>query len=534
MLRRWLKEKWFIQRLFISGAVCGLVVGLAFSGVLNGSFAGSGVIVASSPSKASATMPMLPGQQQQGEAGSSGKKAPLPPLKKGDPLPANLFVELGKLLNPATVYISTTTMLRGRGGMMPRDPFFDFFRELNPDGGGFAPPAPRQAQSLGSGFIISSDGLIITNNHVVESADQIKVRVQTDDKNEKDYEATVIGTHKRTDLALIKIKPSQNLVVAQLGSSNDLEVGEWVAAFGNPLGLGHTLTKGIISAKNRAIDDLNRFPFIQTDASINPGNSGGPLVNTRGLVIGVNTAIAGGGAQGIGFAIPIDDAKPIVAQLQKTGSIQQGFLGVQMADLSPQAARYYGLSSLDGVLIVNVVPTGPAAKAGIRQEDVLTQFGEKKLKSAQDLSNAVSDAAVGSEVKVSFIRNGRERKTTVTVGESPGAPQRLTKKEARKQYLGQKAPFNLGFKMGELNEQAREDFGVDAEVAGPRPLVVEVSENSPAALGGLQVGDVILSVNQQDVRSSTDVIRKLKAGQNSLRIARQNMVALIFLSTKTE
>lgn len=253
------------------------------------------------------------------------------PLKAGDPLPADTFIELNKLVNPAVVNISTSQMPRPNR-RPPRgypDPFFDLFQQfMGPGPFNFQQQQPLQA--LGTGFIIREDGLILTNNHVVDKADVIKVQLNENDKDT--YDAKIIGRDSATDIALLKIESKKKLPTAQLGSSSGLQVGEWVAAFGNPYGHGHTMTKGIISALGREIDELNRFPFLQTDASINPGNSGGPLVNTQGLVIGVNTAIDAR-AQGIGFAIPINEVKSILPMLEKDGSIKRGFLGVLMQDL---------------------------------------------------------------------------------------------------------------------------------------------------------------------------------------------------------
>ena len=268
-----------------------------------------------------------------------------PALKLTDPLPGNLFVELAKAINPAVVNISTSVIPRGR---QRRDPMMEMLEQFYgmpmqppPGGPGGSGPAGRpQRMGLGTGFIIRDDGLIVTNAHVINGADVVEV--QLTENADKWYKAEVIGSDERTDIALIKIKPDEKLIVAALGDSSLSQVGEWVAAFGNPYGHGHTMTKGIISSLGREIGEINRLPLIQTDASINPGNSGGPLVNSKGLVIGVNSAIDAR-AQGIGFAIPIDEVKRIIPQLEKSGSIRKGYLGVVLGDVrSPHRARRLG------------------------------------------------------------------------------------------------------------------------------------------------------------------------------------------------
>ncbi len=313
--------------------------------------------------------------------------AELPRIRSGDPLPANLFVELAKLVNPAVVNIFTTYLPKGRQFSYEErtgDPFFDMFQQFmgqNPYEGEGGP-----AQSLGTGFIIREDGLILTNNHVIDRGDSIKVQLTESAK--ETFDAKVIGKDAKTDIALIKITSKRKLPTVKLGSSADLQVGEWVAAFGNPQGLGHTMTKGIVSAIGREIDELNLYPFIQTDASINPGNSGGPLVNTQGLVIGVNAAMAAH-AQGIGFAIPIDNVKAVLPQLENEGTVKRGFIGVAMTDIDEESAKSLGLKQTDGALITQVIPDSPAAKAGLEPYDLIVEFDGKKVSSSRDLMKNV-------------------------------------------------------------------------------------------------------------------------------------------------
>lgn len=454
-------------------------------------------------------------------------------IKTGDPLPANRFIELSKLVNPAVVSIFTTYAPKSpmmRRGVPPgyRDPLYDFFEqfmEQNPYGGDNAKPA----QSLGTGFIIREDGMIVTNNHVVDKAATIKVQI--DEKTKEEYEAKIIGTDAKTDIALIKITPKKKLTVAKLGSSQDLQVGEWVAAFGNPYGHSHTMTKGIVSAIGREIDELNLFPFIQTDASINPGNSGGPLVNLQGQVIGVNTAIDAR-AQGIGFAIPIDNVKTILAALEKEGKVRRGFVGVYMADIDEDAAASIGLRHTEGALITQVLAGSPAAHAGLKPYDLMTEFDGQKIKSTHDLSKAVASSSIGKEVSVKAFRGSKLMTFKMKIGEGPDASK--AKGPQDKKFNGQKAPGNLGFKVADDSEKYAEEFNLpDLEAA--RPVVVEVDAGSLAARAGLAPGDIILEVNREEVETAKDVLKKLKPGKiNSLRIIKQNRMAIVFIRPLSE
>jgi serine protease Do len=465
--------------------------------------------------------------------------APLKVSSLGEPLPRNLFIELGKLINPAVVSITTSQNIRQHSGRY-RDPLQEFLEEFyggrgpGMDGPGMGGPAPaprsEQIQALGTGFIIREDGLIITNNHVVEQADVIKV--QLDETSNKFYEAKVIGRDSRTDIALIKIEAKKPLPVAPLGSSKDVQVGEWVAAFGNPYGHAHTMTKGIVSAIGREIAEINRFPFIQTDASINPGNSGGPLVNSNGFVIGVNTAIDAR-AQGIGFAIPIDNVKQIINVLEKGGKIQRGFIGVGIATVNDEIADSLGLKEAKGVLITQIMRDGPADKAGIRPYDIITEFGTRQTANATDLQNAVADAEIGSHNKLKVLRfddagKKKELALNITITESPDDRRDAGKgsKDQKRQYFGQKAPFDLGFMIADYSLPLAKEYGFDPN--GPHaPVITEVTPQSPAASSGLRPGDLVLDVNRQNVTKATDVLKFLKAGRNNVRIARGQMVAIV-------
>lgn len=450
-----------------------------------------------------------------------------PPIKAGDPLPANLFVELAKQINPTVVNISTSQLPTQRRAVPGYpDPFFDLFQNfMGPNPFYYQQQQPMQA--LGTGFIIREDGLILTNNHVVDKADLIQVQLSENSK--ETYEAKIIGKDARTDIALIKIEVKKKLPAAPLGSSKDLQVGEWVAAFGNPYGHGHTMTKGIISALNREIDELNRFPFLQTDASINPGNSGGPLVNSQGLVIGVNSAIDAR-AQGIGFAIPIDDVKSILPTLEKNGSIQRGFLGVLMQDLDQESAQSLGIDRTEGALITQIVPDSPAEKSGMKPYDLVIQVGEKPITSTRDLAREIQNYSPGNKVQVKVVRNKKDTTLGLVVGRHPDDVS--TSVADKKGYQGQKAPFDLGFKVSDYSKKLANEFNLPP-LRERHPVVIDVDRGSIASWAGLAPGDIVLDVNRKSVSRAKDVLKYLrKDGMNVLRVLKQNRVALLYLKSR--
>lgn len=436
-------------------------------------------------------------------------------MKMGDPLPGNAFVELNKLVNPAVVNISTTQ--RQRMQRPNQDPYFDMLEQLF---GNRIPRQQRPAQALGSGFLIREDGLIVTNNHVIDGADVIQVQIGT---SEKLLDAVVVGKDGRTDIALLKVEGS-GFPVLQMGTSATTEVGEWVAAFGNPFGNAHTMTKGIVSAKGRDISEINRFPMIQTDAPINPGNSGGPLVNLRGQVIGVNAAIDPR-AQNIGFAIPIDEVKSILPQLEKDGRIRSGYLGVVLADLDPRIANELGMKDLEGAIIAQVEPKGPADKAGLMAYDVITEFNSKKVSDTNALKTLVADSDVGKKATVKVIRDGKPKTISVTVGDRPDPSQ--ARVAPRKTHKGSKAPFDLGFQVADSSLAIREDFQIPPDVK--KPIIVSVERGAPAATAGLLAGDVVLDINRREVNSASDVVKNLKKGTNTLRVFRQGTVLFLMV-----
>jgi serine protease Do len=450
-----------------------------------------------------------------------------PVLKLSDPLPANLFVELAKAINPAVVNISTSVIPRGR---QRRDPMMEMLEQfygmpINPQGQGTA--GKPQRMGLGTGFVIREDGLIVTNAHVINGADVVEV--QLTENSDKQYKAEVIGSDERTDIALIKIKPEGKLVVASLGESSDSQVGEWVVAFGNPYGHGHTMTKGIISSLGREIQEINRLPLIQTDASINPGNSGGPLVNSKGLVIGVNSAIDAR-AQGIGFAIPIDEVKRIIPQLEKSGSIRKGYLGVVLGDIDPAASEGLGLDeNKPGAVIMNV-DDGPAKSAGIKRFDIVTEFNGKKIRSSRDLSDTVADTEPGKKIKVKVLRNKKNVNIDLVLAERPSdqilmrkarlqPPTAPDPQEAPRPQVGVAAPYNIGFNVTDLTPELRNSFSLAKDVK--HPLIVAVNRDSIANRTGLRVGDLIISINGVEPKSANDVLKGFKKGdKNSIIIAR--------------
>lgn len=449
------------------------------------------------------------------------QKSP-PPMKLSDPLPANLFVELGKIINPAVVNISTSSLPQRRSGR--RDPLQELFEQFY---GIPSQPSNRPRQnSLGTGFIIREDGLILTNAHVISGADVINV--QLTENTDKTYVARVIGSDQRTDIALIKIDADRKLPVAALGSSADTQVGEWVAAFGNPFGHGHTMTKGIISSKGREIGEINKIPLLQTDASINPGNSGGPLVNSRGFVIGVNSAIDAR-AQGIGFAIPIDEVKKILPDLEQRGRIRRGYIGVMMGgDLDPRALEELGFKEDEGgALIMSVTRNEPAAKAGIKPYDIITEFNGKKVKTVLDFMDAVADSPIGKKVPVKIFRDGRTLTLQVDIMERPEDKELARKEKAPSVPKGNEIK-DFGISVGNLTDDEKREWGFTPDL--DRPVITHVEPRSLAARGGLMMGDVIIEVNRRSVSDAKDVSKYIRKGANTFRIVRQNRMMIVTIT----
>jgi serine protease Do len=445
-----------------------------------------------------------------------------PAMKLTDPLPANLFVELGKIINPTVVNISTSSL--PQRGFGRRDPLQELFEQFY---GIPSRPSRKPLQnSLGTGFIIREDGLILTNAHVISGADVINV--QLTESSEKTFLAKVIGSDQRTDIALIKIEADRKLPVAALGSSTETQVGEWVAAFGNPFGHGHTMTKGIISSKGREIEEINKIPLLQTDASINPGNSGGPLVNSRGFVIGVNSAIDAR-AQGIGFAIPIDEVKKILPDLEERGRIRRGFIGVAMGgDLDPRALEEIGFKEDEGgALVMSVTRGQPAAKAGIRPYDIITEFNGKKVRRVLDFMDAVADSPIGKKVPVKLFRDGRTLTLQVEVIERP-EDRDLARKEPPSSSKSSTEIKSFGIRVSDLSDEEKSEWGFTPDL--DRPVITYVEPRSLAARGGLKVGDVIIEVNRKSVVGSKDLAKQIRKGANTFRIIRENRMMIVTIS----
>lgn len=422
------------------------------------------------------------------------------PLQAREGLPSS-FAELVEELKPVVVNISTTRLVKS--------PLEDFFRNLwrfreffGEEFFRFFPGPPEmRTKSLGSGFIVDEEGYILTNNHVIEGAEDIKVKLY----NGKVYDAEIVGRDPKTDIALIKIDAKENLPVARLGDSDKLRVGDWVIAIGNPFGLEHTVTAGIISAKGRVIGAGPYDDFLQTDASINPGNSGGPLFNLKGEVVGINTAIVAGG-QGVGFAIPINMAKSLLPQL-KTGKVVHGFLGVYIQDLTPELARSFGLPEPKGALVSEVIPDSPAAKAGIQKGDVIVRYNGKEVPDTYTLRRMVASTPVGQRVTVVVIRKGKELTLTVEIGE-------LEKREE----LAKVEADRWGLRVQDLTPEIASHLGLKDHKG---VLVVEVTQGSPAHKAGLRAGDVIIGVEHEEVEDLGDY-RRLMAqygGRESILLA---------------
>jgi serine protease Do len=406
-------------------------------------------------------------------------------LTAGAPTTPDSFAELAEQMGPTVVNIQVTKAapVGDFSGMPDFDgPSGEFFRRFFRD----RMPQPHPMQGSGSGVIMSQDGYILTNNHVVEGAKEVTVTMA----DSQVYKAKVVGHDPKTDLAVLKIDPKAALPVAPMGNSTDLKVGEWVVAIGNPFGLGHTVTAGIVSAKGRVIGAGPYDDFIQTDAPINPGNSGGPLFNMRGELVGINTAIVASG-QGIGFAIPIDLAKPLIPQLMTTGEVTRGYLGVSIQSVTPELAKAMKLEERQGALVSEVVSGGPAAKAGLHQGDVIVDFNGTTIKDARDLPAVVARTPVGEEVTVTLHRDGKLQKVPVTVGKLPS--EKVASAES-----GQTAQSQWGLQLQEVTPQVARQRGLD-ERSGV--VIVGIQPGSPAERAGLQRGDVIREVNRQPVTS---------------------------------
>ena len=422
-------------------------------------------------------------------------------------IPAN-FSELAEKARPAVVNIRTVKTVKGGGPVFRHffgNPFggkspFEDFRGPHPEGG---PSRNFKQQSLGSGFIIGREGYIVTNNHVIENADQIKVKLAMG----KEFDAKVVGRDPKTDLALIKIEASDDLTPLEMGDSDGLRVGTWVVAIGSPFGLEQTVTAGIVSAKGRTLGAGPYDDFIQTDASINPGNSGGPLINMKGEVIGINTAIfsQGGGNVGIGFAIPVNLAQGIIEQLKNEGQVTRGWLGVGIQDITPELAEYYGVKDKKGVLVTQVFSGDPADKSGIKTGDVIVKVDGKKVSSSRELSRTIANTTVGERTPVSILRAGEGKILYVE----------LTKRSDSEASVKPQpqSTDNLGLKLKELEPEMARHLGYSEDEKGV--VVIQVESGSKGELAGIQQGDVIKEINRRPVSTPKEVkkqMEKVKSG----------------------
>lgn len=415
----------------------------------------------------------------------------------------DLFVELSKRLVPSVVNIYTTQTIQNNFGGPQQELYRRFFEQFFGEdfggpGGPNMPQSPqsRKANSLGSGFIIDDkEGLILTNYHVIADADEIKVILTEEDDDREGIDAKVVGGDAEADVALIKIKPSRKLVAAALGDSDVLQVGEWVMAVGNPFGHGHTVTKGIISAKERVVLPMSQFAnYIQTDTPINPGNSGGPLINTAGEVIGINSAI-NAAAQGIGFAIPINYVKRILPELRSKGAVTRGFIGVNISELNPKLAAGMKLpKNQRGVVVSEVIEGEPAAKAGLQRYDVIVSINEKPIIDGRQLVNTVSTFAPNSVIAMKVIRGGKEKEIKVTVGKRP-TREKLTQNQGQGRLPRPK--LNIGMAVDEIDDDARKELQLPGNVRGV--VVNQVIQGGPAEEAGLEANDVITEVDQKPV-----------------------------------
>jgi serine protease Do len=464
-----------------------------------------------------ATVPFL--------AGAGSASAPAGPVAQaagpraadsslGGALPESYpWVRLAEKLTPAVVNVRTAGEARRLRTPPVPEPFRRFFPQI-PEG-----EREIRPRGIGSGFIIDADGYIVTNHHVVEGSKTIEVQLA----DGRTFTPRVVGSDPETDLALLKIDAT-GLPVIPLGSSSTLKVAEPVMAIGNPFGFDHTVTVGVVSGTGRYIGQGRFDDFIQTDAAINPGNSGGPLINTRGEVVGINSAIrsSSGGFQGIGFAIPIDLAKPILAQLRATGRVVRGWLGVTIQPLDAELAKSFGLPGTQGALIASVAEESPAAKAGLRPGDVIVTYDGKPVDSPRVLPPLVANTPVGRSVPLGIVRDGVRQMVNVTVGNFADA------KEARVAASGEppaesRGSERLGLGLAELTPELAQRFGLQGERG---VVVTEVKPDSPAALAGLAPGDLIREVNRVPVRGLEDVQRGIARtpagpGRVLLRVERE-------------
>ncbi|NWB89809.1 DegQ family serine endoprotease [Pseudomonas agarici] len=438
------------------------------------------------------------------------------------------FTQLVAQASPAVVNISTTQkmpdrkvseQIQGLEGLPPEiQQFFRGFPQPRGKGGGGG--RQREAQSLGSGFIISDDGYILTNNHVVADADEILVRLA--DRSE--LKAKLVGTDPRSDVALLKIE-GKNLPTLKLGKSKDLKSGQWVVAIGSPFGFDHTVTQGIVSAVGRSLPNENYVPFIQTDVPINPGNSGGPLFNLNGEVVGINSQIytRSGGFMGVSFAIPIDVAMDVSNQLKAGGKVSRGWLGVVIQEVNKDLAESFGLDKPAGALVAQVQDDGPAAKGGLQVGDVILSMNGQPIELSADLPHLVGALKAGEKAKLEVVREGQHKTVDLTVGAIPDEGKEM---DIAKSTGAERSSNRLGISVIDLTDDQKK---ANDQLKGG--VIIKEVQDGPAALIGLQPGDVITHLNNQaitDAKQFTDIAKALPKNRSvSMRVLRQGRASFI-------
>jgi serine protease Do len=436
-----------------------------------------------------------------------------------DPKAANSVAPVVKKVAPSVVNIYSTVTIRERPNPLLKDPFFRRF--FGDDSGDQSKTRKHKEQSLGSGVIVSSDGYILTANHVVEGADKVRVALAS---GEKEFDAEIIGTDPATDTAVLKVE-GKNLPAITIADSDKLEVGDVVLAVGNPFGVGQTVTMGIVSALGRGGFGINDYEnFIQTDAAINLGNSGGPLVDAEGRLVGINTWIisGSGGSQGLGFAVPINMARFAMERLISDGKVTRGYLGLALQpDMTLELAKQFDLPNMNGALVTAVVPDSPASKAEFKEGDFVTEFDGKKVKDMRHLQLVVSQAAPGKKVTLRILRDGKEKTLTATLAEMPKGVLAHSGEGRPGERDQSKTDALDGVEVTDLDAQARRKAEVPSNVRGA--LVTNVDQDSNAAEAGLHAGDVIVELNHQTVRNSDDAValsEKAKGDRILLRVWR--------------
>ena len=440
-----------------------------------------------------------------------------PIIPKG--VPAS-FADLAERASPGVVNIATSRTVVQNAPRSLEEFFFGMPFGNNPHHfeGGPREGTPRKVSSLGSGFVISEDGYIVTNNHVIEDVDKITVIFNDETK----LDATVVGRDPKTDIALIRVDSDKKLYALPLGDSSAVRPGEWVVAIGNPFGMKHTVTAGIISAMHRRIGAGSYDDFIQTDAAINPGNSGGPLLSLSGEVIGINTAI-NPQANTIGFAVPIDMAKTILPQLRTAGHVTRGWLGVMIQEITPELAEHLELEDEAGALVSKVMPGGPAEKAGIERSDVIVEFDEQPIEDLSELPRAVAETPVDKTVDVVVIRDGRRKTVRAKVGE-------LDQPELSELASGaETGPAEFGLVVQDLNSELAERLGLDSAEG---VLITSVAPGSPADDAQLRRGDVILEVDRSEIENVDDLRAQLNAADDGALFLIRRGEATLFVPIK--